>query len=308
MPRPAKKADDKPKVPIPATTMVIPPVIAGIPPPMNPGAGPRIVEAESFMRVRDAALGRLGTIMELFRSFTNDYIRQTALLLGEQVGNLDEAINNSFDPAAAAALMLPVGELGVPPVEEKKERKKRTHDPNAPKRPLTPYFLYMQHARSIIANDLGAEAPKGAVQEEGQRRWANMTPHEKQGWNNAYQYNLRLYNARVNSYKAGNANAKNMTDEEALKYAEDFSIPMPDLKEAKSDNVQAAIAEQLQDDSAKTPKKSGGGRKRKSDAPTTEVETPKAGPASPDKKRRRTSTKATDDKDDSKKSARKNKK
>jgi hypothetical protein len=38
----------------------------------------------------------------------------------------------------------------------------------------------MQHARSIIANDLGADAPKGAVQEEGQRRWANMTPHEKQ--------------------------------------------------------------------------------------------------------------------------------
>jgi hypothetical protein len=68
----------------------------------------------------------------------------------------------------------------LPPVEEKKERKKRQHDPNAPKRPLTPYFLYMQHARSIIANDLGSEAPKGAVQEEGQRRWAQMGPHEKQ--------------------------------------------------------------------------------------------------------------------------------
>ncbi len=54
MPRPAKKAEDKAKVPIPATTMVIPPVIAGIPPPVNPGNGPRIVEAESFMRVRDA--------------------------------------------------------------------------------------------------------------------------------------------------------------------------------------------------------------------------------------------------------------
>ena len=74
---------------------------------------------------------------------------------------------------------MPVGDMAQP-AEEKKERKKRTHDPNAPKRPLTPYFLYMQHARSIIANDLGADAPKGAVQEEGQRRWANMTPHEKQ--------------------------------------------------------------------------------------------------------------------------------
>jgi hypothetical protein len=67
----------------------------------------------------------------------------------------------------------------APPVEEKKERKKRQHDPNAPKRPLTPYFLYMQTARPIIANDLGQDAPKGAVQEEGQRRWAAMTLDEK---------------------------------------------------------------------------------------------------------------------------------
>jgi hypothetical protein len=72
----------------------------------------------------------------------------------------------------------PAGEV-APPAEEKKERKKRQHDPNAPKRPLTPYFLYMQTARPIIASDLGQEAPKGAVQEEGQRRWAAMTPQEK---------------------------------------------------------------------------------------------------------------------------------
>lgn len=225
---------------------------------------------------------------------------------------------------------MPVADM-APAAEEKKERKKRTHDPNAPKRPLTPYFLYMQHARSIIANDLGADAPKGAVQEEGQRRWANMTPHEKQvcshgltcppfapnqaaanktlqGWNNAYQYNLRLYNARVHSYKNDNAAAKNMSDEEALKYAETFNIPMPEIKDAaKGDaNVQAAIAEQLKDDTTtKTPKKAaGGGRKRKSEGPATTTETPKAAatPASPDKKRRRTSTKATDDKDDTKKS------
>ena len=67
-----------------------------------------------------------------------------------------------------------------PPEEQKKERKKRTLDPNAPRRPLTAYFLYMQTARPIIAADLGEGAPKRAVQEEGQRRWATMTPPEKQ--------------------------------------------------------------------------------------------------------------------------------
>lgn len=207
--------------------------------------------------------------------------------------------------------MMPVPTDLVAPAEEKKERKKRTHDPNAPKRPLTPYFLYMQHARSIIANDLGTEAPKGAVQEEGQRRWANMSPTEKKGWNTAYQYNLRLYNARVHSYKAGNPLAKNMSDEEALKYADDFQIPMPTIKDDAAAaetpaNDHDAIAEQLQDE-AKTPKKAAP-RKRKAATPAadaTVMEAAKATPASPDKKRRRTSTKAPEDKEEPKKSARK---
>lgn len=63
---------------------------------------------------------------------------------------------------------------------EKKERKKRHHDPNAPKRPLTPFFLYMQTARPIIAKDLGADVPKGAVGLEGQRRWQTMNEEDKQ--------------------------------------------------------------------------------------------------------------------------------
>lgn len=237
-------------------------------------------------------LNRLSTVLQLLNSLTNDYAHQTSLLLGEQVG---EAPANLFENA-----ILPGDASGG---DEKKERKKRTHDPNAPKRPLTPYFLYMQHARSIIANDLGQEAPKGAVQEEGQRRWANMGPSEKQGWNNAYQYNLRLYNARVHSYKAGNAAAKGMSDEEALKYAEEYSIPMPDLKDSSAGgSVQDAIAQQLQqggDDSAKTPKKAAAPRKRKSEAPAADADTSKAN--SPDKKRRR-STKG-DDKEEPKKAA-----
>lgn len=125
------------------------------------------------------AVGRLTTILELLRSFTTDYIRQTNLLLGEPTadGGQGDLLAN-FENAAAGLIGHPIGEI-APPVEEKKERKKRTHDPDAPKRPLTPYFLYMQTARSIIATDLGPDAPKGAVQEEGQRRWATMDGQEK---------------------------------------------------------------------------------------------------------------------------------
>ncbi|KAL7762343.1 hypothetical protein ACKLNR_008878 [Fusarium oxysporum f. sp. zingiberi] len=294
-------------VPQPAMAMAMPPPV-GVPQPQAV-MPQRVVEADSFLRVRDSAVGRLTTILDLLRSFTADYVRQTNLLLGEPTaeGSQDNLLAN-FEHAAQQ-LIMPIPEL-APPVEEKKERKKRTIDPNAPKRPLTPYFLYMQHARSIIANDLGSEAPKGAVQEEGQRRWAHMGPQEKQGWNNAYQYNLRLYNARVHSYKHGNPLAKNMTDEEALKYAEDFNVPMSEIKDAAQNEAPAddqdAIAEQLQavaaapaidepeqaETPAKTPKKAAGGRKRKTATPAAAAEEAKPAPASPDKKRRRTSTKA----------------
>lgn len=335
MPRPPKKsAEDKAKLPVavvPPPTMVPAPVVAGLHPGVAvpgpvPGVPQRVVDNDSFLRVRDSAVGRLTTILELLRSFTNDYIRQTNLLLGEGTAEGPQGdLLNTFDAAAQLiGNVMPMPDM-TPMVEEKKERKKRTHDPNAPKRPLTPYFLYMQHARSIIANDLGADAPKGAVQEEGQRRWAHMTPQEKQGWNNAYQYNLRLYNARVHSYKNGNPLAKNMNDEEALKYAEDFHIPMPEIKDASAQveapvNDQDAIAEQLQQvaaatsegdeieaPAAKTPKKPASSRKRKTATPAAEQETPKAAaPVSPDKKRRRTSAKVAEpEKEEPKKSGRK---
>jgi len=275
----------------------------------QPSSG-RVVDYDHFVTVRDAAVQRMVNSIDILRKFTTDYIRQTNLLLGDTgayAGLLAEYDN------AAGLLGQPVGDL--PHQEEgKKERKKRTHDPDAPKRPLTPYFLYMQNARSIIANDLGPEAPKGAVQEEGQRRWATMDAVEKKAWNEAYRFNLRLYNARVHSYKAGNMDAKNMNEEEANDYANANGIPMPDLKgDKEGDNVpndQDAIARQLQqvaqapdlsmggeEADGKTPKKAAGGRKRRSEAAPAEqpdVSKLAAGtPASPDKKRRRTSAKPT---------------
>ncbi|KAI3538088.1 HMG box protein [Colletotrichum abscissum] len=262
---------------------------------------------------------RLITILELIKNFSEDYYRQTSLLLGESAHEAIPGIDhplNTLEHAAQSIAPLALGlQPGVAyhpaPVEEKKERKKRTHDPNAPKRPLTPYFLYMQTARPIIANDLGDAAPKGAVQEEGQRRWKAMNLQEKAGWNNAYQYNLRLYQARVHSYKqGGNLEARNMDDDSALKYAEEHNIQInpvdvvPDVEDAiaeqlnQANTVDAPGEEEEEEEvpaPVKTPKKPASTRKRKTATPAAEPEAKAAAtPASPDKKRRRTSTKAAD--------------
>jgi hypothetical protein len=290
---------------------------------------------------------RLATIQEFIRSTNADYLRQTNLLIGEPTLLEDDAgLADIADMFTAQSLPQVPGipnpvPAPAPVVEEKKERKKRQHDPNAPKRPLTPYFLYMQTARPIIAADLGDQVPKGAVQDEGQRRWSSMSSQEKlvsahpsssssvtngphQGWNSAYQYNLRLYNARVASYKTGNLGAKNMTDDEAMEYAEEFNIPMPPLGggDANHANDQAAIAEQLQqsapapepivEEPATTTKaaKPKASRKRKSEAEPTATPAQQAAAtpaASPDKKRKRASTKPVEqpEKDEPKKSGRK---
>lgn len=62
----------------------------------------------------------------------------------------------------------------------RKKRKRAPVDPNAPKRPLTPYFLYMQNNRPKIAEDLGSEAKPKAIADEGTRRWQEMDLKEKE--------------------------------------------------------------------------------------------------------------------------------
>ncbi|KAH6681097.1 hypothetical protein F5X68DRAFT_211871 [Plectosphaerella plurivora] len=310
MPRLSKKDQEAKKAAaLAAAPPTVPQPIAAVQPialAVQPHQVQRQIDVDGFIRVRDSVHARLLTILELIKSFSNDYYRQTSLLLGEHsqdgVPGLDfpmPQLDHAVQSLASIPGFLQPGQEPAPAVEEKKERKKRSHDPNAPKRPLTPYFLYMQTARPIIASDLGTEAPKGAVQEEGQRRWKAMGNVEKSGWNNAYQYNLRLYQARVHSYKSGNnPDAKLMTDEEAQVYADENNIVAAAVENVTDDHD--AIAEQLgqvgpasDEDAppAKTPKKPVS-RKRKSEV--TEVEVPKTAAsavATPDttKKRRRTS-------------------
>lgn len=64
--------------------------------------------------------------------------------------------------------------------EQKKRKRKRVHDPNAPKRALTPYFLYMKINRPLIAKELGETAKPKDIADEGARRWGAMSESEKQ--------------------------------------------------------------------------------------------------------------------------------
>ena len=128
----------------------------------------------------------LATLQDAIQTLSSAYIKHTNACLGDH--STSQEIDSSLAKLGDNPLLL--GDLQRPPSPaksvvadappEKKERKKRQHDPNAPKRPLTPFFLYMQTARPIITEDLGPEAAKGAVSNEGTRRWGIMEADDKQ--------------------------------------------------------------------------------------------------------------------------------
>ncbi|KAL2063559.1 hypothetical protein VTL71DRAFT_5364 [Oculimacula yallundae] len=285
------------------------------------------IDVDSFVRTRDSVVTGLATLQDAIQTLSSAYIKHTNAVLGEHGAGLD--VDSSLQKLAQNPL-LNLGELGnraaspaksVTAAEpDKKERKKRQHDPNAPKRPLTPFFLYMQTARPIIAADLGADSPKKAVGVEGTRRWGTMAADDKQLWTNAYKDNLRLYNARMHSYKSGeNPDAKDMSDQDAAIYADEHNIGADNSADAQLVGESSAAA--LHDEDAegepdkeptpppKTPKAKAGGRKAKASKNNTPAAPPtpvvpasassivppkSAAPEkekSPDKKRKRTSKK-----------------
>jgi len=128
----------------------------------------------------------LATLQDAIQTLSSAYIKHTNAVLGEHGAGLD--VDMALTKLGENPLLGGLGGLqrAASPARsvadgsaDKKERKKRQHDPNAPKRPLTAYFLFMQTARPIIASDLGEGVPKGAISTEGTNRWSNMNAEDK---------------------------------------------------------------------------------------------------------------------------------
>ncbi|TVY17084.1 High mobility group protein 1 [Lachnellula arida] len=281
------------------------------------------IDVASFVRTRDSVVTGITKVQDAIQTILNAYINHTNACLGDHATS--QELDSSLAKLGDNTLLL--GDLQSAPspavvedaAPEKKERKKRQHDPNAPKRPLTPFFLYMQTARPIITEDLGPEAAKGTVSSEGTRRWGIMDKADKDLWTNAYKDNLRLYNARMHSYKSGNnPDAKDMTELEAAAYADEHNIGA-DAASANAQLVEEANATVLHDTDAegepekeptppiKTPKGKGSRKGKATPAssapepivPAASIVPPKAAPAekekSPDRKRKRGSKKGLDE-------------
>jgi hypothetical protein len=139
---------------------------------------------QAFAHAWPQVIVALATLQHSVQDLSRAYIQHanTVLAPGKQgLTPIDSNLTNILTESGlltgrpAEAAPAPV----EPEVDGKKKRKRTPHDPNAPKRALTPYFLYMQSARATIAKELGDSAKPKEVADEGTRRWTEMSPGEK---------------------------------------------------------------------------------------------------------------------------------
>lgn len=117
------------------------------------------------------------SVQELSRAYIN---HANTVLAPGRVGALDSNLTTVLTDSGLLTGQAPIPLPNIEnPDGEKKKRKRQPHDPNAPKRALTPYFLYMQHARAKIHKELGEQARPKEVADEGTRRWGAMTAADK---------------------------------------------------------------------------------------------------------------------------------
>lgn len=88
----------------------------------------------------------------------------------------------------------------VPPVGEKGRGKKRTKDPNAPKRSLSAFFWFCNDERARIKS-LNPEYRVGDVAKELGRLWAQIDPATKQKYEAMAERDKARYEREMSAYK-----------------------------------------------------------------------------------------------------------
>ena len=124
----------------------------------------------------------LATLQSAVQDLSRAYIAHTNTVIGKSPGSSLELLNLAGPLGGENLIFGNRAATPAPPAEggESKKRKRAPHDKNAPKRPVTPYFLYMQTARGEIAKEMEPGHSAKEVADEGTRRWLSMPKKEKE--------------------------------------------------------------------------------------------------------------------------------
>ena len=84
--------------------------------------------------------------------------------------------------------------------QQAKPTGKPMKDPNAPKKPLSAYFLFSQEERLKVKGEYPDYSITEVAKELG-RRWATLDPGLKQSYEHRYQDSRKQYETALNAYK-----------------------------------------------------------------------------------------------------------
>ncbi|KAK4862666.1 hypothetical protein LT330_002799 [Penicillium expansum] len=253
---------------------------------------------DSTVQVNKEELRRAGDLIVMRLMEVQSYIADLGKAYIQHVNNITEGRDATIElPLGPSGFMGPdiPFRAGSPGAKSEaggpKKRKRAPVDPNAPKRALTPYFLYMQHNRSKIADDLGNDARPKDVADEGTRRWQSMEDTQKEVWKKMYAANYDQYKRDMAAYKAGSKideEHDHEHDPAASQLQQDFAGVEPEVEaEAEAEAEPEESADESTESSEeshspspvkeKTPPRSTT-KRRRSDTKAKEAETPAKSP------------------------------
>jgi len=116
------------------------------------------------------------------------------------VDNNGQVINYSTNTGQVGVVRQVQGHVGIKPVMGQKVNQKPMKDPNAPKKPLSAYFLFSQEERLKVKNENPEMSITDVAKELG-KRWATLDPAIKQSYEQRYQDARKLYDAEMSQYK-----------------------------------------------------------------------------------------------------------
>ncbi|KAF4548063.1 HMG (high mobility group) box-containing protein [Elsinoe fawcettii] len=172
-----------------------------------------VVDEAEFVRTRDAVITSWTRLHGALQSAIQAYIdHSNAVLGGEKAldqSGLNLLMNAAVAPVSSAEAAIPTTEATPRDIKfegEDGDKKKRTRakapkDPNAPKRPLTAYLLYLEEMRPVIQRDLGPGQRRGDISSEGTRRWHEMSNDAKQVYKDRYSTSWQEYIKDLEAYK-----------------------------------------------------------------------------------------------------------
>ncbi|KAF2716932.1 hypothetical protein K431DRAFT_289006 [Polychaeton citri CBS 116435] len=259
------------------------------------------VDVDEFVRTRDALSTAYMSLSASIDKAVKAYIEHTNVVLAGgsslDVSYLTQPFHSLSGVASLAQNGLsgppPSGGLAIPPptpapannldaiaaadvgIDGKRKRNYKPRDPNAPKRPLTAYFRYLQQNRKNITDEFTgdeARAP-GEISRIATERWHKMSDKEKQPYQDEYRRELDKHVGEMEVYKD---NGGDITDAQLKKLKETAARQMDSLHAGVSldDELEKATDEPVKEPTPPPPPASTKKSKRASKAAATSTPKP----------------------------------